>query len=718
VRAHSPRSRAVPFLIVAVFAAAVLYRLILLGEALYWGDLFLYFYPQAQVVHESLCTGIIPLWNPYVLCGQPLVGNPQSSVFYPTTALLTVLPVWLYFTVNLFLHVTLAGLGAYLYLRRRCGDRLSALLGAMTFCGSGFLIARLQFPPMAQSAIYLPWLLLLIDRLVDRPRVQDSALLALAVALALLAAHTQTAYLGFACGAAYAMARLYQIRRHAARAWRAFGGMTAGLLLGILGASVQLLPTLQLLPLSPREHLTWSEVNRFVFLPEHLINFIAPTFYGHPARGDYWGAGNMWEPCVYLGIAPLLLAGYAVFRAARRPAVRFFALLGLVSLWLAMGRYGGLYWLAYSVVPGLASFHDPARFTFLTTFALAALSALGLRALKDRGVSDAARGTLIVISALDLWWFSAHFNPTIPPSALASRPAALAAMPKAGEGRVLHVLEYEVWRRYVNYSDYGSESSHYTRELADTLIPNIGMRFGVEQGGGYEPVPVRAVVEVVNAVREAVYRQSPNLSGLLGLFNARVLVLPQGYRYPHPGLKAVTTRGATVLAVRVPLPRAWLVRRTLRVDGEERSLAAVCAPDFDPRRMAVVSGSRGLEYGSKGVWEYGSGGAMEPYSITSSRHHSTFAAVVEAGDAPAFLVWSAAWYPGWRATVDDRPALVERANHAFIGVAVPPGKHRVAFAYQPFVFRLGLYLTLAAAAIITCGMSYGFTVRPYRRRIR
>src|SRR5690349_20681505 len=115
----SPRiARVVPAVAITAFGIALLYPLVLRGDALYWGDLSLYFYPLESFVREQLRAGVIPLWNPYVLCGQPLVGNPQSWVFYPTTALLPSMPVWLYFTVNTLLHLCLAGGGTYLFLRR------------------------------------------------------------------------------------------------------------------------------------------------------------------------------------------------------------------------------------------------------------------------------------------------------------------------------------------------------------------------------------------------------------------------------------------------------------------------------------------------------------------------------------------------------------------------------------------------------------------------
>src|SRR5262249_36814179 len=161
----------------------------------------------------------------------------------------------------------LAAFGTYLYLRRMCGDRQGALMGAITYAGSGFVIARLQFPTMVQSAAYLPWILLLVDRIIERPRSWYASFLAAILGLELLAAHAQIAYMTLACSAFYALVRLYQIRTHRGRMIRAFCEMTGALLVGFMISAVQILPTLQLFGESTREHLKWREANRFVFLP-------------------------------------------------------------------------------------------------------------------------------------------------------------------------------------------------------------------------------------------------------------------------------------------------------------------------------------------------------------------------------------------------------------------------------------------------------------------
>ncbi|MCK5221610.1 MAG: hypothetical protein KAR14_08520, partial [Candidatus Aminicenantes bacterium] len=47
------------------------------------------FYVWHHIAHVSMSgTGIIPLWNPYIFAGQPLVANSQSALFYPPNLLL------------------------------------------------------------------------------------------------------------------------------------------------------------------------------------------------------------------------------------------------------------------------------------------------------------------------------------------------------------------------------------------------------------------------------------------------------------------------------------------------------------------------------------------------------------------------------------------------------------------------------------------------------
>jgi len=62
-------------------------------------------------------------------------------------------------------------------------------------------------------------------------------------------------------------------------------------------------------------------------------------------------------------------------------------------------------------------------------------------------------------------------------------------------------------------------------------------------------------------------------------------------------------------------------------------------------------------------------------------------------DAPALLVLSDTFYPGWRATVDDQPVPIYRTNAALRGVLVPAGAHRVEMHFRPHSLLIGLGLS-------------------------
>jgi hypothetical protein len=68
--------------------------------------------------------------------------------------------------------------------------------------------------------------------------------------------------------------------------------------------------------------------------------------------------------------------------------------------------------------------------------------------------------------------------------------------------------------------------------------------------------------------------------------------------------------------------------------------------------------------------------------------------VETASAAPAYLVVSDAFDPGWSVTVDGQPAPIYPAYCAFRAVFLPAGNHSVVFEYRPAGFTLGLAISL------------------------
>jgi uncharacterized membrane protein YfhO len=135
------------------------------------------------------------------------------------------------------------------------------------------------------------------------------------------------------------------------------------------------------------------------------------------------------------------------------------------------------------------------------------------------------------------------------------------------------------------------------------------------------------------------------------------------------------------------LPRAWLVYRTEPVASYEEAWRRIQSPDFRPEEVAVVENGPLLEGHGSGrieVLRYG------PNEVRLAVHT----------DAPALLVLSDVYYPGWQGYVDGAGAPIYRTDATFRGVMVPAGSHEVRMRFWPRSLRIGLGLAAVGLIII------------------
>jgi len=85
--------------------------------------------------------------------------------------------------------------------------------------------------------------------------------------------------------------------------------------------------------------------------------------------------------------------------------------------------------------------------------------------------------------------------------------------------------------------------------------------------------------------------------------------------------------------------------------------------------------------------------------------------IVTHSAAPALLVLSDSFYPGWRATVNGAPTPIKAVNGLFRGVVVPPGEQRVIFTFAPTDWRSGLWLAGSGAILLLLMLGSAWRVR-------
>ena len=91
-------------------------------------------YPYAHFRHLIAESTLFPLWNPYVFAGTPfLAESSNTQLLQPLHVLFAILPPGTAIAATMPLHLLLAGISMYAYLRVIDLPRGSALIGAITF---------------------------------------------------------------------------------------------------------------------------------------------------------------------------------------------------------------------------------------------------------------------------------------------------------------------------------------------------------------------------------------------------------------------------------------------------------------------------------------------------------------------------------------------------------------------------------------------------------
>lgn len=717
--------RLMPFAALCGALAALFHRL-LAGEVIFWGVPLLQFFPWRVMAFDALRAGRLPLWNPLVGNGAPLLANYQTAAFYPPNWLYLILPTEHAMGWVGLLHLLWAGLGMLVLLRRMGVGRLGQGVGALAFALSGYLVARFGFLTIVSAAAWLPWLVWAVDGLVgEGVSARRMAGLAGIAAMLLLAGHAQTAFYSLTLAGAYA------VWRAATRGRKAIIGLAVALgavVLGVALAAVQLAPTLELVIESQRAGgVDYLAALSYSFWPWRFLTFALPDIFGSPASGDYWGYGAYWEDAVYVGLLPLLLAGRALVGWVRvrrsgevSPPARaapFYALSLPVIFVLALGWHTPVFPWLFTHVPTFNLFNGPTRWMLLAVFALAVLAGIGADGWRaeQKGTPWAMRGiavglAFLLAAALTMILLGEAVNPTLPRAAarlgiaLALVGGLAALLPFAEraprwrlgwEGLALALIAADLvsahwglnptidagyyrqraaladsvpegtrvvilpadeqaakFELFLDFADFRAEDRDHWDALRASLLPNLNMVDGMAAASSFDPLLVGNHAVLLASIEGLLDGEQ---AAALARLNAGILLSPAH----RAGLELIGQAGPLYsYMVPDPWPRAALAACTPGEDG-------LACERLGAGRAAVV--------------------VDEPERVVAE---------IEA-DRAAWLVLVDTHYPGWQATLDGVPVVIERANGAFRAVRVPEGGHAVAFEYRPRSLRVGVVIGAA-----------------------
>ena len=709
------------------------------------GDFTSQYYPLQLFSARELAEGRLPAWDPYLNAGQPGLADIQTGVFYPLNLLANLVLALFglsfgvgYLQAQVLLHFAMASLFTYLFVRhlaRRAGAqvpaaRFAGAVSALVFTYAGYLTSfPVQQLTILQTAIWLPLVLLFVDRAIHSTRPLPQLLLAgLALACALLAGHPQTgmylvyAMLAYGIFAGWHSGVVLGSANPTRRLLRMAYLVLLPLAVGAALAAVQLVPTLQFIARSTRSALDYEAVSWGFPLAE-MVHLLYPGYFGGSPQ--------------YVGILPPVLAAAALFLRRARRQVLFWVGLGLVALLLAFGRHTFSYSFAYLFAPGFGSVRDQERIIYLFSFAVSILSGYGALVLVQPLAGPVRNGFQRFVRRLA--WVGAAF-------------LALTALWYFGylqglqQGVDVNQFEGLLRHHVLLLLILGGAIALFALRMTGKLrrgwlmalalgliwlnLFSVSWQFNLAEPSASGPFPETGVIAFLKAQQDTFRISSAGLlpggssSGIVyeleDITGNTPLRLERFERFEEevgswrrwqllnvayvlserdldgPGLERVYEEGEVkVYRVGDPLPRAW-VAYDVQTASDEDALALLNSETFHPLQKAVLAA------GALPANLPQEGGLADPAQVIESRPGRLLLDVASRGDG--LLVISQPYYPGWRASVDGEPVPIYRADYLLQAIQVEAGNHRVELSYRlsilPAIISLSALLVCVAGVFV------------------
>jgi len=317
--------------------------------------------------------GQIPLWNPYLLNGTPLLANVQIALFYPLNALYFLFDNKIAFNIYIISQLLLAFVFMYLFLRSLVLDKFSSYFGALAYAFSAFFIVWLPWGTLGHAFLWLPLILFSINKFFETKKKKYALIFVLSLAFSFFAGHSQTNVVVYGITILYLMAKYTETKNVQA----AFS-LACLIFISILLVSIQLLPTAELYTQSAREILANESFykDQTLFFSSYLMA-VFPDFFGNPVTRNWWGKINYAESAIYFGTTSLYFVLYALLRRKKIKRHLFLFLLTLLIASVVFSTQNPISHVLFLLKLPLISSSSFARYSMIFIFSGSILASIG-----------------------------------------------------------------------------------------------------------------------------------------------------------------------------------------------------------------------------------------------------------------------------------------------------------------------------------------------------
>ncbi len=674
--------------------------------------------PWFQFEAGEVHAGRFPAWDPNHWLGQPLIGQAQPGAAYPLNWILFAMPLhngWIsqkalhwYF---LLIHY-LAALFCYWLCRDLGRSRPAAVIAGLVFAFGGF-VGTNDWPQMLNGCIWTPLVFLFLFRSVGGRRVWESAILSgFFLGMSWLSGHHQIPI--FVTLATSGTWLWYTFREGKLNRSVALAALVCFGMLFVTSA-LQTLPALEYGKLAKRwvgveEPMPWNlpvpySVHRYYsYAPATILGFVFAGMHQHVDA--------------FMGLVAVALALYAISVLRHQVIPQVLAAITLGGFIFCLGGFTLLQGVFYSLVPLVEKARTPGNAVFLCNFSCSILSAIGIdHLLSSRDHEKQLRYVLLGFSAITFVLSGAILfagktlaDERVLITGVVAAVAAVALSTLERQAAVL-VLGFLVvselgmvfgqnWPNWYdpNHTGYlrqvplAQEAVGFLRtrlqplrvDVDDKVFGfNLGDYYGVETLGGYLASLTTNLTDMET--------HTPRAQQLFAVGYH----IGKQQRFPEDRLVYEGKNDIKVYEYPLAFPRVRAVHQVIQLPSSASFRPFIADQSNDLRRLAAVVGK------PPDLQECDTSG--EEVNLVQ---HLPDALRIEANlKCRGMVVLADTYFPGWRATVDGKPAKIWEVYGVLRGIVVEPGVHSIKMAYRPVSVLVGAILSglgfvLALAAIL------------------
>jgi len=631
--------------------------------------------PFKYTLFQSLKNNQLPLWIDTISAGFPLAAEGQTGVFYPLNIIaFKILPFVNAYNFLIVINFIILALGTYFFVRELKLGRYASIIAAVIYPFSSFFILHITHQNIIASASWIPFIFFANYKYFKGKNVNYLFLSILFVSLSILAGSVQITFYALFSLFIFLLlfAKLFQFSKKKIIAFYLIEILTS-----VIISSVQLIPSLELMFYSSRSQGLGSvALNSLPFHFRNLITFVAPYAFGDPGLGTYptfggsWGM--FWENTAYLGIIPLFLAFFTLKEFRKKSEIKYFWILFIFSILLALGKYSPLFWIYY--LPLFNSFRVTSRFLVVSLFYLTLISAYGLDKLiysfKDGANRIIVTSFVLLFSFSDLFLFGYGYNPTAKIEDVLTTPQNADFISRNGMGGRIFSIASTI--KYDEINKNGWRDNNFKNIFHENALdPDVNILWGIKNLDGYSGLNLESNSTFIkNALFDSVFADrkvilSENGLKALGIANVEYIVSPY------------------LLINKLDL--------VFSSDYQNQSYNIYKNPYFVPR--GFLANSYNIDFES---FDFSS---VDTSSVANIKDESNDIVFNITSDTDKWFILQDTYYPGWEAFLNGKKVEIQRSINTFGAVEVPPGKSTLEFIYKPKSINVGFILTSLSIAL-------------------